>query len=239
MAHDHSEIEVSVVIPCLNEAKTIGTCIQKALDAMSFHSVLGEVVVADNGSEDGSQAIAEGMGARVVSINRKGYGAALSGGMQAARGTFIIMGDADDSYDFSAIFPFIVKMREGYDLVMGCRLPRGGGTIMPGAMPWKHRWIGVPFLSGVGKLLFRCPITDFHCGLRGLTREAFERMELITPGMEFASEMIIKATLMGLTITELPITLHKDGRGRKPHLRSFRDGWRHLRFMVCYKFGVR
>jgi glycosyl transferase family 2 len=192
------------------------------------------VLIADNGSTDGSIQVAEKCGARVVPIPQKGYGNALRGGIEAARGRWIMMGDSDDSYDFSAVDPFIAKFKEGYELVMGCRMPYGGGRIMPGAMPWKHRWIGNPALSFVGRLFFDCPVADFHCGLRGFTKEAYEKMELRTTGMELASEMVIKATLKKLRITEVPITLHKDGRSRPPHLRSWRDGWRHLRFMLLY-----
>jgi len=169
-----------------------------------------------------------------VPVAERGYGAALQGGIAAARGEFIIMGDADDSYDFSAIYPFVEKLREGYDLVMGCRLPAGGGTIEPGAMPPLHRWLGNPVLSWIGRLFFKCPVMDFHCGLRGFRKDAAERMGLQTTGMEFASEMVIKATLHKMRIANIPITLHPDGRTRPPHLRSWRDGWRHLRFMLLY-----
>ncbi|MBI3462385.1 MAG: glycosyltransferase family 2 protein [Planctomycetes bacterium] len=223
--------EISIVMPNLNEAETLGTCIAKAQRALAELGVAGEIVVADNGSTDGSPAIAEMMGARVVHVEAKGYGNALRGGAAAARGKYIIMGDADDSYDFSAIQPFVEKLREGYDLVMGNRF-RGG--IMPGAMPWKHRWIGNPVLTGIGRLFFRCPVGDFHCGLRGFSKAAYERMELQTTGMEFASEMVIKSTLQGQRITEVPTVLYKDGRSRPPHLRSWRDGWRHLRFMLLF-----
>jgi glycosyltransferase involved in cell wall biosynthesis len=231
---EDSSIEVSVVMPCLNEVETLGICIEKAQRAFSANKILGEVVVADNGSTDDSQGIAIRLGARVVHVSARGYGNALRGGIEAARGRWIIMGDSDDSYDFSALDLFIAKFKEGYELVMGCRMPYGGGTIMPGAMPWKHRWIGNPALSFVGRLFFHCPVTDFHCGLRGFTKEAYEKMELRTTGMELASEMVVKATLKKLRIAEVPITLHKDGRSRSPHLRSWRDGWRHLRFMLLY-----
>jgi len=227
-------IEVSFVMPCLNEAETLEACIRKARRAIEAHGLPAEIVVADNGSTDGSQEIARRLGARVVPVAARGYGAALAGGIGAARGRYVIMGDADDSYDFSAVQPFIEKLRQGYDLVMGCRLPAGGGTILPGAMPFKHRYLGNPVLSFIGRLFFRSPVTDFHCGLRGFTREAFQRMELRTTGMEFASEMVLKATLLGMRITEVPITLHPDGRSRPPHLRSWRDGWRHLVFMLLY-----
>ncbi len=221
-------------MPCLNEAETLARCIEKARAGLARTGARGEVLVADNGSTDGSVAIAEKAGARVVHVKEKGYGSALRGGIEAARGNWIIMGDADDSYDFSAIEGFVAKFREGYDLVMGCRLPGGGGVIAPGAMPWKNRWIGNPSLSFIGRLFFKCPARDFHCGLRGLTKEAYRKLELKTTGMEFASEMVIKATLKSLRIAEVPITLHRDGRSRRPHLKPWRDGWRHLRFMLIY-----
>ncbi|HWN97270.1 MAG TPA: glycosyltransferase family 2 protein [Methylomirabilota bacterium] len=221
-------------MPCLNEAETLGVCIKKAMASIRKSGLNGEVVIADNGSTDGSIEIAEELGARVVEIEEKGYGNALGGGIEAARGRWIIIGDSDDSYDFATLEPFIEKLNEGCDLVMGCRMPYGGGTISPGAMPWKHRWIGNPALSFIGRLFFSCPVTDFHCGLRAFTRDAFQKMELRTTGMEFASEMVIKATLKQLQIAQVPITLHKDGRSRPPHLRSWRDGWRHLRFMLLY-----
>lgn len=221
-------------MPCLNEAETIATCVEKARRGIKKCGVAGEILIADNGSTDGSQAIAEKLGARVVAVKAKGYGNALRGGIQAAAGKWIIMGDADDSYDFSAIEGFVEKFRQGFDLVMGCRLPVAGGTIAPGAMPWKNRWVGNPTLSFIGRLFFKCPAHDFHCGLRGFTKAAYERMELKTTGMEFASEMVIKSTLKGLKITEVPITLHKDGRSRPPHLKPWRDGWRHLRFMLLF-----
>jgi glycosyltransferase involved in cell wall biosynthesis len=227
-------IELSIVMPCLNEAETLARCIEKARLGLERSGVRGEIIVADNGSTDGSQAIAEKLGARVVPVKEKGYGSALRGGISAASGKWILMGDADDSYDFSEITGFVKKFQEGFELVMGCRLPSGGGTIMPGAMPWKNRWIGNPVLSFIGQLFFKCPARDFHCGLRGFTRAAFEKMDLQTTGMEFASEMVIKATLKRLKITEVPITLHKDGRSRPPHLKPWRDGWRHLRFMLLF-----
>ena len=227
-------IEVSVVIPCLNEAETLAVCIRKALGCLSENVISGEVIVADNGSTDGSQAIAEAEGALVVSVEAKGYGNALMGGIEATRGRYVIMGDADDSYDFSALMPFIEKLREGNDLVMGNRF-RGG--IAPGAMPALHQYLGNPVLSGLGRLFFRCPVGDFHCGLRGFSREAIWRMKLQTTGMEFASEMVVKASLLGLRIAEVPTTLSPDGRSRPPHLRSWRDGWRHLRFMLLFSPG--
>jgi glycosyltransferase involved in cell wall biosynthesis len=226
--------EVTVLMPCLNEAETLAGCIAAARAGLAAAGVEGEILIADNGSTDGSQEIATKLGACVVPVPARGYGNALRGGMTAARGRFLIMGDADMSYDFSKIAPFIEKLRAGADLVMGCRMPRGGGTIMPKAMPWKHQWIGNPVLTFIGRLLFKCPSQDFHCGLRGLTKAAFLKMDLRTTGMEFASEMVIKASLNQLVIREVPITLHKDGRSRPPHLRSWRDGWRHLRFMLLF-----
>ncbi|MGH7941129.1 MAG: glycosyltransferase family 2 protein [Limisphaerales bacterium] len=227
-------LDLTILMPCLNEAETIGRCIEKAKAGLARAGVPGEILIADNGSTDGSQAIAEKLGARMVTISEKGYGSALIGGTRAARGKWILMGDADDSYDFSEADRFVNKFKEGYELVMGCRLPSGGGTILPGAMPWKNRWIGNPILSFIGRLFFKCPAHDFHCGLRGYTREAFEGLDLQTTGMEFASEMVIKATLRKIKITEVPVTLSKDGRSRPPHLKPWRDGWRHLRFMLLF-----
>lgn len=227
-------VELTILMPCLNEAETLASCIKKAQTGIARAGVRGEVLVADNGSTDGSAEMAEKLGARVVHVKEKGYGSALRGGIEAAQGKWIIMGDADDSYDFSEIQDFVRKFREGNELVMGCRLPSGGGTIMPGAMPWKNRWLGNPVLSFIGRLFFRCPARDFHCGLRGFTRDGYRKMELKTTGMEFASEMVIKATLKSLRIAEVPITLHRDGRSRPPHLKPWRDGWRHLRFMLLF-----
>jgi len=227
-------VELTILMPCLNEAETIAQCIEKAKAGIARAGVPGEILVADNGSTDGSQAIAAKLGARVVLVAEKGYGNALRGGIAAAQGKYILMGDADDSYDFSEADRFVKKFQEGYDLVMGCRLPVGGGTIMPGAMPWKNRRIGNPVLSFIGRLFFKCPAHDFHAGLRAFSKEALEKMELQTTGMEFASEMVIKATLKKLRIAEVPITLHPDGRSRPPHLKPWRDGWRHLRFMLIY-----
>ena len=227
-------VQLTILMPCLNEAETIAQCIEKAKRGIERAGVPGEILIADNGSTDGSQTIAEKLGARVVQVKEKGYGNALRGGIAAARGKFILMGDADDSYDFSEADRFVKKFQEGCDLVMGCRLPVGGGTIMPGAMPWKNRWIGNPTLSFIGRLFFKCPAHDFHAGLRAFTKDALEKMELQTTGMEFASEMVIKATLKKFRIAEVPITLHKDGRSRPPHLKPWRDGWRHLRFMLIY-----
>jgi glycosyltransferase involved in cell wall biosynthesis len=225
------EIELTILMPCLNEAETLGRCIEKARAYLDASGVAGEVLIADNGSTDGSQDIARRLGARVVDVPLRGYGAALYDGSLAARGRFLIMGDSDDSYDFSLLQPFVDKLRDGFDLVMGNRFL---GGILPGAMPWKNRFIGNPALSGLGRLLFSCPVRDFHCGLRGYSKAAFEKMALRTRGMEFASEMVIKATLLGMRMTEVPIRLHPDRRSRAPHLRPWRDGWRHLRFMLLY-----
>lgn len=230
-----SPLELSVVIPCLNEAETIGTCIQKALQAFAGHDIAGEVVVADNGSTDGSQMIAEELGARVVPVYHRGYGAALLGGFAEARGRYILMADADDSYDFLEIPRFVAKLRDGYDLVQGCRLPSGGGVVSPGAMPFLHRWWGNPMFSRLARTWFGAPIHDVHCGMRAFNRRFVDRLDLRCTGMEFASEMIIKATLAQGRIGEVPITLHRDGRtAHAPHLRTFRDGWRHLRFYLMY-----
>ncbi|MFQ5748773.1 MAG: glycosyltransferase family 2 protein [Planctomycetota bacterium] len=218
-------------MPCLNEHETVGTCVRKARATMEKFHIRGEVVVADNGSTDGSQEIAGREGARVVAVEKKGYGSALLGGFQAARGRFLIMGDADDSYDFTGLHPFMEKLREGYDLVMGNRF-RGG--IRPGAMPFLHRYLGNPVLSFLGRLLFPIKVGDWHCGLRGFTKEAVLRMDLRSPGMEFASEIVLKATLFGMRIAEVPTTLSPDGRSGKPHLRTWRDGWRHLRFLLLF-----
>lgn len=227
-------MDITILMPSLNEAETIDACIREALQAISATGLTGEVLIADNGSTDGSAEIARAAGARVVTIDAKGYGNALSGGIAAAKGRWIFMGDADGSYDFMELPRFLEKLRQGADLVMGCRLPTGGGRILPGAMPWKHRWIGNPILSAIGKLFFHSPVQDFHCGLRAFRKEAINRLGLCTAGMEFASEMVVKASLFGLKIDQVPITLRPDGRSRPPHLRSWRDGWRHLRFMLLY-----
>ena len=224
-------LELTILMPCLNEAETIATCIQKALAYLAQSGVSGEVLIADNGSTDGSQAIARGLGARVIDVPEKGYGAALIAGIAGARGRFVIMGDSDDSYDFSALDPFIAKLRDGFDLVMGNRFK---GGIAPGAMPPLHRYLGNPVLSTIGRVFFGGPIRDFHCGLRGFSRAAIMALDLRAPGMEFASEMVVKATMRGLRITEVPTTLSPDGRSRPPHLRSWRDGWRHLRFLLIF-----
>ncbi|AWB95893.1 dolichol-P-glucose synthetase [Agromyces badenianii] len=226
-----AEIELSIVMPCLNEAETLAVCIDKAQGYLQRSGVVGEVLIADNGSTDGSQQIAVDHGARVVGVEEKGYGNALMGGIVAAHGTYVIMGDADDSYDFSKLDPFIERLRAGDELVMGNRF-RGG--IAPGAMPPLHKYLGNPVLSTVGRVLFRSDIRDFHCGLRGFNRESILGLGLITTGMEFASEVVVKSTLSGLKISEVPTTLDKDGRSRPPHLRSWRDGWRHLRFLMLF-----
>jgi glycosyltransferase involved in cell wall biosynthesis len=229
-----TSLDLTILMPCLDEAETLAACIAKAKLGLERAGVSGEVLIADNGSTDGSIELAEKHGARVVRVAAKGYGSALRGGIEAAHGRWLLMGDADDSYDFSEAPRFVEKLREGNDLVMGCRLPAGGGTISAGAMPWKNRWLGNPTLSFLGRLFFRTPIRDFHCGLRAFTREAYERMQPKTTGMEFASEMVMKASIAGMRVAEVPITLHKDGRSRPPHLKPWRDGWRHLRFMLIY-----
>ena len=230
-----SALEVSVVMPCLNEADTLATCIEKAQRALREHGIAGEIIVADNGSTDGSPVIARTMGARVVHVEAKGYGNALMGGIAAARGQYVIMGDADDSYDFGEIPRFVEKLRAGFDLVQGCRLPSGGGRVMPGAMPRSHRWMGNPLFSAMARRMFGAPIHDVYCGLRGFTKSLYERLDQRCVGMEFATEMIIKSSLRAERIAEVPITLHPDGRKvHPPHLRTFRDGWRTLRFFLIY-----
>jgi hypothetical protein len=222
-------LELSVVMPCLNEARTVGHCIDKALDACRRLGLAAEVVVADNGSTDSSPEIARCHGARVVAVNRRGYGAALQGGIEAAHGRYILMGDADESYDFSQLDPFLERLRAGDDLVLGNRFQ---GGIRAGAMPWLHRYIGNPVLTGILNLFFRTPVGDAHCGLRAFPKESYCRLGLVSNGMEFASEMVVKAALQRQRISEVPIILYPDGRDRPPHLRSFRDGWRHLRFLL-------
>lgn len=228
---DGLRLELSILMPCLNEAETLATCIRKAQQGLADLDVAGEIVIADNGSTDGSPEIAASMGARVIHVAEKGYGSALLGGIKAARGRYIIMGDADDSYDFTNLAPFLENLRAGYDLVMGNRF-RGG--IEPQAMPALHRYLGNPVLTGIGRLFFNSPCGDFHCGLRGFNKAAIQRLDLRTTGMEFASETVVKASLHGLRITEVPTTLSPDGRSRPPHLRSWSDGWRHLRFLLLY-----
>ena len=230
-AESRSGIELSVVMPCLNEAATVGVCVKKAMDALERHGIRGEVVVADNGSTDGSQRIARDFGARVVPVERRGYGSALLSGIAEARGEFVLMGDADDTYDFAQLDEFVAKLREGYDLVMGNRFK---GKILPGAMPPLHRYLGNPVLTGLGRLFFKSPVGDFHCGLRAFRKDAIDRLGLRTLGMEFASEMVVKASAFGLRVTEIPTTLAPDRRDRAPHLRTWRDGWRHLRFLLLY-----
>lgn len=225
------EIELTILMPCLNEAETLATCIGKARAFLDRTGIAGEIVVADNGSTDGSQVIAEANDARLVAVQARGYGAALAGGIVAARGRFVIMGDADDSYNFANLDDFVEKLRNGADLVMGNRFK---GGIAEGAMPWHHRYIGNPILSFLGRLFFDTPIGDFHCGLRGFSRDAILGLKLRTSGMEFASEMVVKSTLSQLDVREVPTSLKKDGRSRRPHLRSFRDGWRHLRFLLLF-----
>lgn len=223
--------EVTILMPCLNEAETLAVCIKKAKAFLVENHIDGEIVVADNGSTDGSQEIAFSEGARVLNVTQKGYGSALISGCNAAGGKYIIMGDSDDSYDFYHLMAFVEKLREGYDLVMGNRF---AGGIEEGAMPWLHHYIGNPLLSFLGRIFFKSSIKDFHCGLRGYNRESIMKLNLKTTGMEYASEMVVMAELYHLKITEVPTTLKKDGRSRAPHLRSFHDGWRHLKFLFMY-----
>jgi len=225
------DIELSIIMPCLDEAETLASCIRKAQDYLQRSGVSGEIVIGDNGSTDGSQEIARSLGARVVDVPVRGYGAALLGATVAARGRYCIMGDSDDSYDFENLDGFVQRLRSGDELVMGNRFK---GGIRKGAMPWKHRYIGTPILSAIGRNFFHAMVGDFNCGLRGFSRDAFERMDLRTTGMEFASEMVVKASLLGMKVSEVPTTLSPDGRTRPPHLRSWRDGWRHLRFLLMY-----
>ena len=228
-------VELSVVIPCLNEADTLEVCIRKAQEALRQHDIAGEIIVADNGSIDASRAIALRMGVRVIDVEARGYGAALMGGIAAARGRFVIMGDADDSYDFREIPEFVAKLRQGFELAQGCRLPAGGGRVMPGAMPPSHRWLGNPLFSAMARRMFGTTVHDVYCGMRGFTKELYEGLDQRCTGMEFATEMIIKASLRRARIAEVPITLHPDGRrAHAPHLRTFRDGWRTLRFFLMY-----
>lgn len=231
MENNDKLLELSVVLPCLNEERTLAACIQKAQLSLNKHGIAGEIIVADNGSTDKSIEIALAHGAQVVNVREKGYGNALKGAFQAAKGQYILMADADDSYELDNLMPFVEKLREGYDLVMGNRFK---GGILPGAMPWHHRYIGNPVLSFIGKLFFRSPANDFHCGIRGFTKAAIEQINPQTTGMEFASEIVIKASILGMKVCEVPTHLFPDGRDRPPHLRSFRDGWRHLRFLLLY-----
>jgi glycosyltransferase involved in cell wall biosynthesis len=222
-------LELTIVMPCLNEAETIERCVVVAVKCLRDNNIDGEVLVGDNGSTDGSQDLARRAGARVVDIPQRGYGAALMGAIEASHSRYIVMADADLSYDFAASADFLRKLREGYDLVMGNRFK---GGIMPGAMPFKNRWLGNPVLTAVGRVIYKAPVADFHSGLRGFTRAAYDAMRLRTTGMEFASEMVVKATVMKMKMTEIPITLYPDGRSRPPHLKPWRDGWRHLRFLL-------
>jgi glycosyltransferase involved in cell wall biosynthesis len=231
MRREATHPELTILMPCLNEAETIATCVKKASSYLSKSNVRGEILVADNGSTDGSREIAQSLGARVVSICERGYGAALIGGIEAAKGHFVIMGDADDSYDFSQLDGFVAKLREGYDLVMGNRFK---GGIEPGAMPALHRWLGNPLLSFIGRIFFKAELGDFHCGLRGFNTSAVRNLKLRSRGMEFASEMVVRCRLARMRIAEVPTTLKKDGRSHPSHLRTWRDGWRHLRFLLIF-----
>lgn len=226
-----NQVELTILMPCLNEAMTIQRCVSKAQEFLRANQISGEVLIADNGSSDGSQELAKALGARVIDVPVKGYGAALAAGNAQALGRYIIMGDADDSYDFSALELFVAKLREGYDLVIGNRF---AGGIRKGAMPFKNRYLGNPVLSAIGRIFFKCPARDFHCGLRGYSRDSVQALDLRTTGMEYASEMVIKATLAKQRICEVPTVLWPDGRNRAPHLRPWRDGWRHLRFMLLF-----
>ncbi|HEV2395349.1 MAG TPA: glycosyltransferase family 2 protein [Candidatus Sulfotelmatobacter sp.] len=228
---DRDELEISVVLPCLNERETVGTCVAKAKAALQAAGLSGEVIVADNGSNDGSVEIARSAGARVVHVDERGYGNALRGGIQAARGTFVLMADADDSYDFRHILRFLDELRKGSELVMGNRFL---GGIQAGAMPPLHRYLGNPVLTAVGRLFFHSPSKDFHCGIRAFRRESYEKMGIRSTGMEFASEMVVKASLLRMRVSEVPTTLSPDGRSHPPHLRTWHDGWRHLRFLLMY-----
>lgn len=228
-------VELSIVMPCLNEAETLPGCIEQAQQTLRLHGISGEIIIADNGSTDGSAEIGRQMGARVVRVGARGYGSALMGGIEAARGKYVLIGDSDGSYDFSETPRFLEKLREGFDLVQGCRLKTGGGRILPGAMPILHRFWGNPMFSRMARLWFHAPIHDIHCGMRGFSRQLYSRLDSRCTGMEFASEMIIKSTLRGARIAEVPITLRPDGRTlQRRHLRTFRDGWRHLRFFLLY-----
>jgi glycosyltransferase involved in cell wall biosynthesis len=230
-----SPLSVSVVMPCLNEADTVTACVTRARLALAEARIAGEVIVADNGSTDGSQELARSAGARVVPVAARGYGNALMAGIEAAQGRYVVMGDADESYDFGETPKFVAKLDEGFDLVQGCRLPSGGGQVLPGAMPFLHRWWGNPMFSLLARWWFRAPINDVFCGLRGFTKESYRRLRLQCTGMEFATEMVVRASLMHLRMGEVPITLHPDGRKtHAPHLRTFRDGWRTLRFYLLF-----
>lgn len=233
--HGAVELEVSIVMPCLNEADTLEACLLKAQRSLRENHLRGEIIVADNGSSDGSIEIAQRLGVRVVNVQDKGYGCALMGGIAAARGEFVVMGDADDSYDFLETGNFVRKLREGYDLVQGCRLPAGGGTVRPGAMPFLHRWLGNPMFTRMVRVMFKSPVNDVYCGLRGFRKAWYEQLGQRCGGMEFAIEMIVRTSLQGGRIGEIPVTLHPDGRkAHAPHLKTFRDGWRTLRFLLVY-----
>ena len=232
MENDSNDvIELSIVMPCLDEAETVATCVRKARSFLEKNEINGEVVVADNGSTDGSQKLAEAAGARIVNVLVKGYGSALIGGIKASKGKFVIMGDSDDSHDLENLEQFIEKLREGYEMVVGNRFT---GGIAPGAMSFMKKYVGNPVLSGIGRFFFKSKIKDFHCGLRGFPRTSFDKLDLQATGMEFASEMIVKSTLFNLKMCEVPTKMLPSGRTRPPHLRSFRDGWRHLRFLLLY-----
>jgi glycosyltransferase involved in cell wall biosynthesis len=232
---NENKIEFSIVIPCLNEADTIEICIKKAEDSLLKNNISGEVIVADNGSTDGSQEIIKKTGVKLINVSEKGYGSVLIAGINSAHGKYILFADGDDSYDFNEVPNFYKKLKEGFDLVMGCRLPSGGGKLMPGAMPFLHKWVGNPFFSYILRLWFESPIHDVHCGMRAFTKDFYEMLKLRCTGMEFASEMLIKACVYNSKITEIPITLHKDGRiNSKSHLKTFKDGWRHLRFYLLF-----
>jgi glycosyltransferase involved in cell wall biosynthesis len=227
--------EVSVVLPCLNEEETVGVCVEKALRSLHEAGISGEVIVADNGSSDHSREIAAAAGARVVAVAEKGYGNALMGGIAASSGRYVVMADADDSYDLLDVPRFVEALREGRDFVQGCRLPAGGGMVEKGAMPFLHRWLGNPALSFAARRMFRVPVHDVYCGMRGFTRALYDRLSLRSPGMEFATEMVIRAKIESAATAEIPIVLHRDGRkSSAPHLRTFRDGWRTLRFFLIY-----
>jgi len=226
-----NQLELSIVMPCLNEAETLAICISKAQSFLDTNKINGEIIIADNGSKDGSIDIARSHNARVIPVEQKGYGSALKAGIDAADGTYVIMGDADDSYDFKNLMPYLTELRKGKDLVMGNRFK---GGIEKDAMPFLHKYLGNPVLSFIGRLFFKININDFHCGLRGFSKVAYKKMDLKTSGMEFASEMVVKSKLNNLSITEVPTKLHKDGRTRAPHLKTWSDGWRHLRFLMLY-----
>ncbi len=230
-SHSISQVDVSIVMPCLNEVQTLGTCMAKAKTAIAELNLNGEIVVADNGSTDGSVDLARKSGATVVPVTKKGYGAALIAGMKAAKGHYLVMGDADDSYDFREAVPMVEKLQHGYDLVMGSRLR---GTILPGAMPWKNRYIGTPVLTKILNWVYGCKFSDVNCGLRAISKSAFTNLAMESRGMEFASEMLVKAAILGLKSTEVPITLHPDGRDRPPHLQPWADGWRHLKYILLF-----